>query len=222
MLKTRFFCLLTPLCLVGTFAPVLLPVPAQAQLFNSALDQLPVAERVSLRNGETIVSGQAGQYTGKVLVTASPELVRAVLTDYNNFAKFLPNVVASQIIETKADRKVVEQVSVHQVFLTTVRSRNRLAYTPASSTRIDFALVEGDNLQKLQGYWQIEPIAAYKGGPVTQVLITQNVETQPTAGTPKGIFYSIFKKTLGETLQGFSQEIGRRVKQGATPGALKS
>lgn len=188
------------------------PLVARAELFNGPLDRLPVPERVALRSGKVVVTGDQGRYVAKVLVKASPEVVWAVLTDYANLSKFLPNVVSSRVIEAKGNRKVVEQVDVRQVLLVSRRSRFRTENIETAKKRIDFRLLEGD-VKTLQGYWQINPIAAYPGAPVTQVLLTQDITAEPSAGTPKGLFYGLFRNGLNESLTAISQEIGRRTLQ---------
>ncbi|HEY9861195.1 MAG TPA: SRPBCC family protein, partial [Candidatus Obscuribacterales bacterium] len=90
------------------------PLVARAELFNGPLDRLPLSERVALRSGKVVVTGDQGRYVAKVLVKASPDVVWAILTDYANLSKFLPNVVSSRVIETDGNRKVVEQVDVRQ------------------------------------------------------------------------------------------------------------
>jgi ribosome-associated toxin RatA of RatAB toxin-antitoxin module len=183
--------------------------PAQAQLFNSPVDRLPTAERVTLRSGKPVVTGQNGSYVAKLLVTASPDVVWSVLTDHNNYSRFLPNVASSKVLQSNGNRKIVEQVDERQIFLMNVRSRLRSAVTETKKQRIDFRLINGD-LKELQGSWQIEPVAPYRGAKPNQILITQEVKAQPKSGTPKGTFYNIFKSSLAETMNAFRQEIGRR------------
>ncbi|MEP0818095.1 MULTISPECIES: SRPBCC family protein [Trichocoleus] len=188
------------------------PLAARAELFNSPLERLPVAERVALRSGKVVVTGDRGRYVAKVLVKASPDVVWSVLTDYTNLSKFLPNVVSSRLIEAQGNRKVVEQVDVRQVFLVSRRSRFRTENIETAKKRIDFRLLEGD-MKTLQGYWQIDPVATYPGAPVTQVLLTQDITAEPGTGTPKGLFYNLFRNGLNESLTAISQEIGRRTLQ---------
>ncbi|HEY9749282.1 MAG TPA: SRPBCC family protein [Allocoleopsis sp.] len=188
------------------------PFVAKAELFNGPLDRLPVAERVALRSNKVVVTGDQGRYVAKVLVKASPDVVWAVLTDYANLSKFLPHVVSSRVIESQGNRKVVEQVDVRQVLLVSRRSRFRTENIETAKKRIDFRLLEGD-VKTLQGYWQLDPVAAYPGAPVTQVLLTQAITAEPDAGTPKGLFYNLFRNGLNESLTAISQEIGRRTSQ---------
>ena len=183
--------------------------PAQAQLFDSPVDRLPVLQRATLHDGKALVTGEQGKYTARVLVTASPDLVWTVLTDYGNLAKFLPNVVSCQVLQSKGNEKVIEQIDSRQVLLLTVKSRVRSVLTETAKTRIDFQLIEGD-LRSLKGYWTIEPIAPFKGAKPNQVLISQFVEAEPPTGTPKGLFNDLFKESLGQTLTAIGQEVNRR------------
>ena len=185
--------------------------PASSQLFDSPVDRLPLKQRVSLREGQPIVTVKDGQYTARILVTAPKSLVWQVLTDYGNTSTFIPNVVSSKLISTNGNQKVIEQVDERQVLLITVKSRIRSAITETGTERIDFRQLEGD-LQQMQGYWLLEPIAPYKGAKADQVLITQVVTVQPKAGTPRSIFFDLFRTSLGETLSSIQKEVLRRSK----------
>ncbi len=187
------------------------PVRADSGLFNSAVDQLPAATRTILRSGSSIVTGEKGKYVAQVLVTGSMDTAWSVLTDYENFARFLPNVESNKVLEMRKDSKIImEQVSFQQVFLFTIKSRVKLALTESNRQRVDFKLQDSDQLQSMTGYWQIEPIAPYQGATPTQVLITQVVESQPKSGTPRDTFYDIFKNTLSKTMSAVGREMTKR------------
>lgn len=203
-----------PLLLAGCLAitgaiatPMVLPV--QAQLFDSPVDRLSVTERNALRQGQVVVTGDKGRYVVRTLVTAPRDVVWAVLTNYDQFAKFLPNVVSSQILETQGNRKVVEQIDVRQVFVVKTRSRVRTENIETPKQRIDFRLLEGD-LKAMRGSWQLEPVAAYPGAAPTQILMTQTIEAQPPASAPPGVFYNVFKRALSDSATAIRTEIGRR------------
>ncbi|MBW4420256.1 MAG: cyclase/dehydrase [Myxacorys californica WJT36-NPBG1] len=202
-LSTMMWSLAEP---IATFTS---PSPAAAQLFNSPLDQLPVEQRVALRKGQPLVTGEKGRYMARVLIPTSSDIAWSVLTDYGNLSKFMPNVASSKILSVNGNQKVVEQIDARQVFLLSIKSRIRSAITEQAKSRIDFRQVDGD-LQSLQGYWKIEPIAPYAGAKPTQVLITQVIEAQPNSATPKGIFYSLFKESLGESMSAIGKEAVRR------------
>ncbi|KAF3890740.1 cyclase/dehydrase [Tolypothrix bouteillei VB521301] len=195
-------------CLSAIAAITNIPT-STAGLFDSTVDRLPTNERVALRKGESLVTGEKGKYTARVLVTTSLDTAWEVVTDYSNFAKFLPNVVSSKVISVNKNQKVIEQVDSRQVLLLRVKSRVRSAITETAKSRVDFQLVEGD-LKSMKGYWLIEPIATYTGAKATQVLITQVVEAQPKSGTPAKVFYSIFKDSLSNTMGAIKQEVEKR------------
>ena len=185
-------------------------LPVRAALFDGAVDRLPSSvERDSLRKGQTVVTGEQGKYVARVLVTASPQAVWQTLTDYANLYKFIPNMTSSKILESRGNRKVIEQIDSRQVFLISITSRTKLAIQETAQKQIDFRLIDGD-LAKMEGYWKIEPVSTAPRRPPTQVLITYTVNAQPNSSTPADAFYGIFKEALGGTLQAIKKEIKSR------------
>lgn len=185
-------------------------LPVRAALFDGAVDRLPSSvERDSLRKGQTVVTGEQGKYVARVLVTASPQIVWQTLTDYANLYKFIPNMTSSKILESRGNRKVIEQIDSRQVFLISITSRTKLAIQETAQKQIDFRLIDGD-LAKMEGYWKIEPVSTAPRRPPTQVLITYTVNAQPNSSTPADAFYGIFKEALGGTLQAIKKEIKSR------------
>lgn len=184
-------------------------MPVRAALFDGPVDRLPAIERDSLRNGQTVVTGEKGKYVAKVLVTASPDAVWRVLTDYANLYKFIPNMTSSKILESYGNRKVIEQVDTRQVFIVSIVSRTKLAIEETDRKQIDFHLIDGD-LSKMEGYWKIEPVSSVPNRPANQVLITYTVNAQPSDSTPADAFYGIFKDALSDTLQAIKNEIKSR------------
>jgi len=184
-------------------------MPVRAALFDGPVDRLPAIERDSLRNGQTVVTGEKGKYVARVLVTASPDAVWRVLTDYANLSKFIPNMTSSKVLESYGNRKVIEQVDTRQVFIVSIVSRTKLAIEETDRKQIDFHLIDGD-LSKMEGYWKIEPVSSIPNRPANQVLITYTVNAQPSDSTPADAFYGIFKDALNDTLQAIKNEIKSR------------
>lgn len=182
---------------------------SRAELFNSVIDRLPTVERVKLKNGQPVVTGNNGKYTARVLISTSSDIAWSVLTDYGNTPNFIPNVVSTKVISTNGNQKVIEQIDVRQVFLVTTRSRIRSAITETAKSRIDFRAIDGD-IKSMNGYWLLEPVAPYAGAKANQVLITQVVEAQPKSGVPSGIFYGVFKDSLGKIVSAIKKEAERR------------
>ena len=194
---------------IGAPYRILLSSPAEAKLFDGPVDRLPVQERVALRSGRVVLTGEKGEYTGKILVTGSIGTTWEVLTDYSNFQQFLPNVATSDIIESNGNYSVFEQVNIIRVFLVTQKSRVRIAVTQTYRQEIAFRLLEGD-LGSLEGVWRLEPVSPYPGAPPDRVLITHKVTVQPDDNTPRGLFFSIYQDSLEATLEAIKQEIEKR------------
>jgi len=186
---------------------LILPVSAQV---NPTFAQLPAQERLALQNGQATVSGDEGQFTGRVLVDAPLSTAWQVVTDYDNFDQFLPTVEASQLLESTGNRRVFEQVNVVRIFPITRRSRIVVASTLSYPQQIDFNLVEGD-LNRLQGIWQFESVSSSAGASPNQVLITHQVAVTPEGGgLVRGLFFNTYRNVLEDTLSALKQESERR------------
>lgn len=196
------------LSVLGIVAPISI-VEANTELPVTTIEQLSLEDQTALENGDIIVTGTEGQYLARMVIDASVDNLWAVLTDYNNFTEFLPNIVSSAVIESEGNSYLVEQVSKQRVFLFDIESRLLTENIQTENQRIDFSLVDGD-LSQFQGYWTIEPFASSVEGEAPQLLVTQSVEVQPDRGTPENLFYDIFKNALEKTLTAIRDEVDRR------------
>ncbi len=95
-----------------TFSPI-----ATAKLFDGPIDRLPLEQRVALKKGELVFLGEGGNYTSRLLISTTVDNAWQVLTDYKNFANFLPGVVSSELLESKGDRKIFEQINKIKTFV---------------------------------------------------------------------------------------------------------
>ena len=182
---------------------------AHAKLFDGPVDQLPVLERVALREGKVIVTGEKGVYTCRFLVDSSVDTAWQVLTDYNNFELFLPGVTDSELLETNGDRKVFEQVSRIKMFIFSTKARIRMAVTESYPQKIAFNFLDGD-LDNLDGTWLLEPVSPYPSAPPNQVLITHQVTVEPNSTPSRSLFYDIYKNRLEKTLVAIKEEVEQR------------
>ncbi|NJL53439.1 MAG: hypothetical protein HC930_17015 [Hydrococcus sp. SU_1_0] len=73
--------------------------------------------KANLKQGKVILKGKKGVYQAEVETTGNINTAWSVLTDYNNFNRFMPNVASSKIISAKGDRIVFEQVNVVDLWL---------------------------------------------------------------------------------------------------------
>ena len=165
--------------------------------------KLSPQEQIDLNQGKVILKGQQGEYTGQVLATGNLDSAWSVLTDYENFSNFLPNVASSKVIDTQGNQKIFEQVSIVDLWLFTEQSTLQISAQETQKQKIDFQMVKGD-LKNLQGTWQLEQVTD------NQILITHTVKVQPKSPTEKPLFFGFYESSLEATLEAISQEITKR------------
>jgi ribosome-associated toxin RatA of RatAB toxin-antitoxin module len=170
---------------------------------SSNLTNLSPQEKTSLKQGKVVLKGQRGIYLGQVETTGKINTAWQVLTDFNNFEGFMPNIAASKIISSKGDRIVFEQVNVVDLWVVKQKYVVQIEAIQTKPNTIDFKIVEGD-LKKLVGRWQI------KESSPGRILVSHAVEVEPKAKTEKALFYGIYESSLEETLKAIAQEISRR------------
>jgi ribosome-associated toxin RatA of RatAB toxin-antitoxin module len=180
--------------------------PQFASQFASAevTQILSQSDQTTLNAGKVVLTGQDGNYIGKIIINTSAEKVWNVLTDYTNFPKFLPTVTAVKLLESHGNQKVYEQTNVVQVLFFTQSSKVAIAATETYPSGITFQLGKGDSIKALKGSWQIEVISP------NQVLVTNQVNVEPNSATPKDIFFSIYSDNLAKTLTALKQETEKR------------
>jgi ribosome-associated toxin RatA of RatAB toxin-antitoxin module len=182
-------------------------IPAIAQRLDP-LAQLPVSTQTTLREGKVIVNGINGQYTGRVLVKAPTTTVWAVLTDYNNFKTFMPNVESSKLLSSQGNQRIFEQINVAQILTFKFQSRLHIAAIENYPKQIVFKAIDGD-VKSLDGIWKLNSVIS---GNNNQVLITHNVKVEPGSGN-RDLYLRLYKMGLESTLVSIKQEVERRVRR---------
>ena len=203
------FIVLSSLSAIAFFSSLWFSPEAKAKLFDGPVDNLPLEQRVSLRNGEVTFLGENGTYTCRILVDSTMENAWAVLTDYDNFAEFLPGVESSQIVEMKGDRKIFEQTSKIKTLIFSIKSRIKISTTESYPQQILFKAIDGD-LETLNGEWFLEPVSEYPSAPPTKVLMTHRVTVEPAKAPSDNIFFNIYESRLKETIAAIKQETEKR------------
>lgn len=209
--KNRFLVLPVLAAIALTLSLIFSPI-ATAKLFDGPVDRLPLEQRVSLRRGEVVFLGEDGDYTCRILAKSSMDNAWQVLTDYENFAEFLPGVISIELIENSGDRKVFEQINKIKTLIFSVESRVQIASTEFYPKKIAFEAVDGD-LETMNGKWTLEPVSPYPSAPPDRVLITNQVRVEPAKAPSDGIFFNIYESRLEETLMAIKQEIEKRSNQ---------
>ncbi|MFB2772705.1 SRPBCC family protein [Pelatocladus sp. BLCC-F211] len=125
----------------------------ESKTLNSATDPA-ILEAVKIKIEK--LEGRQRRIFAKIQIPYQLEQVWQVLTDYEAFAKFMPNITQSQRLEHPTGGTCIEQVrsksfmgmkfSAHSVF----DVEEKFPY------EIHYQLIEGD-FKALSGYWQLEP-----------------------------------------------------------------
>jgi ribosome-associated toxin RatA of RatAB toxin-antitoxin module len=189
--------------LLAIALPVISPASAGAMAQTLAQD---VPNRDALQAGEAVVSGTEGNYVGQVIVDVPAEIAWEVLTDYDNFENFLPGIASSRLLVREGNQTIFEQVNEVRVAFISRRSRVRIATNETFPQRIAFQLVEGEEVESVEGSWQIDPV----GEAAAQVMITHRVAVDP-GGDDRGLFFNVYRNNLRDTLNALKREMERRV-----------
>ena len=172
------------------------------------LAKLSPADWAKLARREVLLKGGQGQYEVMAATQADGATAWAVLTDYGNFARFLPTVAKSRVIETDGPRTIVEQVDRRRILLSTIESVVRTENLEIDQQQISFRLLQG-NLQHMYGHWRLDQ-ATPPLSPTPLLLVSQLVHAEADVGPFKAMFYNLFETSLVETIQAIRQEMERR------------
>lgn len=185
---------------------------------SDSFSKLSAQEQTALIEGKVTLSaersGDSGQFTARILVKASATEAWAVLTDYDNFEKFLPNIENSQLLKSEENRRVFEQLNVVELVpeVVDIRSRVVIESTESYLQRVDFSLVEGD-LEALSGFWKLDSVAIAPNTQPDHMLITHQVDIDPGDSSPRSLFFSTYRIVLEDSLLAAKAEAERRAVQ---------
>jgi ribosome-associated toxin RatA of RatAB toxin-antitoxin module len=180
----------------------------QVQPAEAYLAKLTPADWSVLAKRKVLVKGGQGQYGIMAVSSVSAAAAWAVLTDYNNFYKFLPTVVKSRVVEVQGDRTIVEQIDRRRILLTTMESTVLTENLELDGQQISFRMLEG-NLEYMYGHWRIDaspPELVNAGG----CLLSQQVRAEADVGPFKSMFYNLFETGLVDTIKALRSEMERR------------
>ena len=122
----------------------LVATPAIAQSNGAGVNQESASLGRNLQDGEILLRGSKGKYIGYTIVRGNIQTLWSVLTDYDNFEKYMPNVVESQLLESDGNQKVFEQVQNFQILFFSRRTKVKTMVTEAYPKLIKFKVLEGE------------------------------------------------------------------------------
>jgi ribosome-associated toxin RatA of RatAB toxin-antitoxin module len=152
---------------------------------------------------------------GRVEVVAPPQLVFAVLTDYDRMARFLPGMVASRVVDRDAKAVVVEQTADVGVLLFKQRVTVRLAIEESAPYRLAIRSL-GGSFKELTGLYVLTRRQDH-------TLIEYNSRFIPAFDLPPMLGMYAVQHSLERHLDGLAAEIRRRsaAPQPPAPSAIR-
>jgi len=181
----------------------------QVQPAETYLAKLTSADWATLAKRRVLLKGGKGQYGVMVSTPTDAETAWAVLTDYENFHRFLPTVVESRVIQSEGGRTIVEQLDRRRILLSTVESTVRTENLEIDRQQISFRLLEG-NLQHMYGHWRLDAAPEALVGKAAHLLVSQQVHAEADVGPFKSMFYNLFETSLVDTVKAIRAEMERR------------
>jgi len=132
-----------------------------------------------------------------------PQWIWAVLTDYNNLDRFIPNLASSRQLWRRGNRVAVEQVGTQQFCGLRFSARVQLEITEEiEQGRLPFQLLDGD-FRCFEGAWQV-------GVDATSTWLLYDLTVQGRPGMPIGLIEQRLQQDLASNLRGVQQEAQRR------------
>ena len=136
-------------------------------------------------------------------MAVDPQWLWAVLTDYDNLHRFIPNLASSRQIWRRANRVAVEQVGTQQFCGLRFSARVTLELEEErASGRLGFRMLDGD-FRCFQGTWMV-------GSDATSSWLLYDLTVQGKPGMPIGLIEQRLQEDLANNVRGVQQEAQRR------------
>jgi len=132
-----------------------------------------------------------------------PQFLWAVLTDYENLSRFIPNLASSRLLWRQDNRVGLEQVGRQQFCGLSFSARVQLELTEhREQGRLSFRMLEGD-FRCFEGVWCM-------GSDASSSWLLYELTVQGKAGMPIGLIEQRLQQDLGSNLRGVQKEAMRR------------
>ena len=133
----------------------------------------------------------------------APEWLWAVLTDYANLSRFIPNLASSRLLWRRANVVGLEQEGAQTFIGLRFRARVQLELTEELEQRqLRFVMVKGD-FRRFEGAWEI-------GQDARGTTLLYELTVQGCAGMPIGLIEQRLREDLAANLRAVQQEALRR------------
>jgi len=133
----------------------------------------------------------------------APEWLWAVLTDYPNLSRFIPNLVSSRQLWRRANVVGLEQEGAQSFIGLRFKAKVQLELTEElEQRRLRFVMVKGD-FRRFEGAWQI-------GHDARGTTLLYELTVQGCVGMPIGLIEQRLREDLAANLRAVQQEALRR------------
>jgi ribosome-associated toxin RatA of RatAB toxin-antitoxin module len=129
----------------------------------------------------------------------------AVLTDYEQIPRFMPDVKTSTIVERGIDRIVVDQEAVARVMLFSKRIYLRLDVRTDHGT-IAFRDISGKSFINYEGAWRVTEQSG-------RTTIQYELRAQPSFDVPAFLLTRLLKRDAHEMIERLRTEMSARARQ---------
>ena len=164
-----------------------------------------VAATLSAGGGEDVkVREEEGTYhvTAAFEVQQSPAAAYAVLTDYEQVPRFMPDVRTSIVRERTVDRILLEQEAVAKLMFFSKRVQLLLEVRETTDT-ITFKDTSGKSFSRYEGRWTL----AARGN---RTDIRYTLAAKPSFSVPTFVLTRLLKRDAGRMIEGLRAEMARR------------
>ena len=132
-----------------------------------------------------------------------PTWIWAVLTDYTNLNRFIPNLEVSRLLWRRSNVVGLEQEGCQSFMGLRFRARVQLELTEhPEQRRLDFVMVKGD-FRRFEGAWQI-------GHDSAGTTLLYELTVQGCMGMPIGLIEQRLRDDLATNLRAVQREAMRR------------
>lgn len=152
---------------------------------------------------QVTVQEERGLYTvtARFTVAAAPEAALAVLADYEQIPRFMPDVRKSLVLESTPGHKVVEQ-EAQSSFLMFSKKVHLLLEVTESGDSIRFIDRCGRSFTTYEGSWR----ATRTDG---RTLVSYELTAKPAFEVPRFILKRLLKQDAADMIKRLQQEIDR-------------
>ena len=150
------------------------------------------------------VSEQHGTYsvTARFEVPQAPHVVLAVLSDYEQIPRFMPEVRTSIVRERTDDRMIVEQEAVSK-FMMFSKTVHLLLEVTHGGDSIRFVDRSAKSFKAYEGAWRATPLGDGS-------LVTYELTASPDFDVPEFILKRLLKRDSGQMITNLRREFAAR------------